>query len=234
MEVLAMSVWTRISRLTINDRVTHRVPHEDQELLTILEHLSSSPVFDCVYVLPVFFFLVFVRDDYCLSLSYFWPRVCLPVLKFNFLVYSAFHNIIFKINVGFWKLLVKRIMKSHQAIAIQWKEIDTNLKGDIHFRVGASQSNEVTDTEKHIQSKFGKFTWFCFYLFVGAQLFFAYISFYLLNIHYIYDQETVHSKQNSYTVRYTSCNPFLSNFATIKTIIKFTSCLNLFKFIFKQ
>jgi hypothetical protein len=61
MEVLAMSVWTRISRLTINDRVTHRVPHEDQELLTILEHPSSSPVFDCVYVLPVFFFGVCSR-----------------------------------------------------------------------------------------------------------------------------------------------------------------------------
>jgi hypothetical protein len=38
------------------------------------------------------------------------------------------------------------------------REQTPNLKGDIHFRVGASQSNEVTDTEKHIQSKFGKFT----------------------------------------------------------------------------
>jgi hypothetical protein len=71
MEVLAMSVWTRISRLTINDRVTHRVPHEDQELLTILEHLSSSPVFDCVYVLPVFFFwCLFATIIVCLYLIF--------------------------------------------------------------------------------------------------------------------------------------------------------------------
>ena len=52
--------------------VTRRVPHMEQELLTLPEHLSSPPVFSGVLVFSV----MFCRSLFILSSFLFWPLCC--------------------------------------------------------------------------------------------------------------------------------------------------------------
>ena len=54
-------------------RLTWRVPLVEQELLTLLEHLSSPPVFSGVHVTPSLVLCVYFVDR--LSFS-FWPLHC--------------------------------------------------------------------------------------------------------------------------------------------------------------
>jgi len=59
-------------------RVTRRVPHAEQELLTLPDHLSSTPVFNGVRVARSFVFnVMFYRSLFLLSSCFYWLLCCL-------------------------------------------------------------------------------------------------------------------------------------------------------------
>ena len=59
-------------------RVTRRVPLVEQELLTLPEHLISSPDFNGVYVAQsLAWCVVFCRSLFVLYSFFFWPLCCL-------------------------------------------------------------------------------------------------------------------------------------------------------------
>ena len=61
-------------------KVTRRVSHMEQELLTIPEHLSSPPVFRSVRVArSLVFSIVFCRSLFVFLYFFFWPLYCLSL-----------------------------------------------------------------------------------------------------------------------------------------------------------
>ena len=59
-----------------------RVPHVEQELHTLTEHLSSPSVFSGVRVTrPLVLYVVFCRLLYVLFSFFFWPLCCLSSLR---------------------------------------------------------------------------------------------------------------------------------------------------------
>ena len=61
-------------------RITRLIPHVEQELLTLPEHLKSSSVFSWVHITRSLVFCVVVYIALFVPLSYFfWPLYCLTV-----------------------------------------------------------------------------------------------------------------------------------------------------------
>ena len=87
-------------------RVTRRVPHVEQELLTLPEHMSSYPVFSGVRVSrSLVLCVVFCKSLFVFLYFIFWPLYCLLFFDLRFLitpfVSSNFSWEIFEISVVF-------------------------------------------------------------------------------------------------------------------------------------
>ena len=68
-------------------RVTRRVPHVEQKLLTLPEHMSASPVFLMGFVLLDLCFSMWSFVDHCLSFcSFSQPLCCLSVFDLKILI----------------------------------------------------------------------------------------------------------------------------------------------------
>ena len=75
--------------LNLKKRVTQPMPLLEQELLTLLQHLSSSLVFSGIRVAPsLVFCVVFCRSLYCLSFFNLWLLIT-PLVSLNFSYMTA-------------------------------------------------------------------------------------------------------------------------------------------------
>ena len=103
-------------------RVTRRMPHVEQDILTFHEHLSSPPVFSGVRVARSFIFCVmFCRSLFALLFFFFLLLCCLPffdlLLLITPLVSSDYHFGIFWLPLWYllitlWYLLITPLVSS--------------------------------------------------------------------------------------------------------------------------
>ena len=81
---LVVSTCRFFSRSWLITRVTRQVSLVDQELPTLLEHLSSLPVFREVHVArSLVFCVMFCRSLFVLMSFIFWSLCCLVLLRFT-------------------------------------------------------------------------------------------------------------------------------------------------------
>ena len=84
---LVVSTCRFFSRSWLITRVTRQVSLVEQELPTLLEHLSSLPVFREVHVAPSLVFCVmFCRSLFVLLYFIFWPLCCLSFFDLQILI----------------------------------------------------------------------------------------------------------------------------------------------------
>jgi hypothetical protein len=80
-------LWLITGFLTI---LTRRVPHVEQELLTLPEHQSSPPMFSEVRVARSFFYIMFCRSLFVILYFFFWPLCCLLFFDLRILITHSF------------------------------------------------------------------------------------------------------------------------------------------------
>jgi hypothetical protein len=124
-------------------RVTRRMPHVEQDILTFHEHLSSPPVFSGVRVARSFIFCVmFCRSLFALLFFFFLLLCCLPffdlLLLITPLVSSDYHFGIFWLPL--WYLLITPLVSSDYHFGIFWLPlwyllITPMVSFDYHFGI---------------------------------------------------------------------------------------------------
>ena len=133
MQILLPTIYSKDSIIWLASgfvtRLIRRVPLLEQELLTLLKQLSSSPVFSGVRVTrSLVLCVVFCRSLFVLLYFFFWPLCCLFFFDVRILITSL------------WYLQALLIYKKQ---IIKWKTKYTTLSEQLQILIRKSSKQAI-------------------------------------------------------------------------------------------